>query len=91
MEEATRQLAYKYRTDPIKMMWVNVELSPGVLETFNLDSSDSSDFFIAFRPKRNRFKVHSGPLRFAELDSFVDGVLGGGPLQGVLKTPNVEL
>jgi len=90
-EEATRQLAQRYRTDPIKMMWANVELSPQLLEAFGLETSDASDFFIAFRPKRSRFKVHEGPLRFKELDAFVDGVLNGGPLEGRLKVPKIEL
>lgn len=90
-EEATRQLAQKYRTDPIKMMWANVELNPSLLEAFGLESSDATDFFVAYRPKRSRFKVHEGALRFAELDSFVDGVINGGPLTGKLKVPKIEL
>lgn len=90
-EEATRQLAHKYRTDPIKMMWANVELNPSLLEAFDLEASEQSDHFVAFRPKRAKFKVHEGPLRFAELDNFVDGVLNGGPLSGKLKVPNIEL
>jgi len=90
-EEATRQLAHKYRTDPIKMMWANVELSPQLLEAFGVESADASDFFVAFRPKRSRFKVHGGPLRFKELDAFVDSVLSGGPLEGRLKVPKIEL
>merc|ERR1719191_1099687 len=84
VEEATRQLAQKYRTDPIKMMWANVELNPGLLEAFGLENSDATDFFVAYRPKRSKFKVHEGSFKFAELDSFVDGVLNGGPLTGRL-------
>jgi len=90
-EEATRQLAQKYRTDPIKMMWANVELNPSLLEAFDLESSEASDHFVAFRPKRSKFKVHDGPLRFKELDNFVDGVLSGGPLTSKLKVPRIEL
>merc|ERR1719316_1319516 len=90
-EEATRQLAQKYRTDPIKMMWTNVELNPSILEAFGLENSDATDFFVAFRPKRSRFKVHEGSFQLAELDSFVDGVLNGGPLTGRLKVPKIEL
>ena len=43
----------------------------------------------ARRPLPRR-EVHSGPLRFAELDSFVDGVLGGGPLQGSITHTRAE-
>lgn len=90
-EEATRELAQKYRTDPIKMMWVNVELNPSLLEAFGLENSDATDFFVAFRPKRSRFKVHEGALKFSELDAFVDGVMNGGPLTGRLKVAKIEL
>jgi DnaJ family protein C protein 16 len=90
-EEATKQLAHKYRTDPIKMMWANVELNPSLLEAFDLENSDASDHFVAFRPKRGKFKVHEGPLRFKELDNFVDGVLNGGPLLSKLKVDRMEL
>jgi len=91
VEDATRQLAHKYRTDPIKMMWASVNLSPSVLEAFGLEMADATDFFVAFRPKRSRFKIHEGPLRFEELDTFVDGVLNCGPLEGRLKVPHIEL
>jgi hypothetical protein len=91
VEEAMRALALKYRTDPIKMMWANVELNPSVLDVFGLEVSDSTDFLVAFRSKRGRFKVHEGELRFAELDAFVDGVINGGPLAGKAKTEHLEL
>jgi len=90
VEEATKQLAHKYRTDPVKMMWVNTELNPSVLEAFGLEAGDT-DFFVGYRPKRQKFKVHEGPLKLAELDSFVDGVLNGGPLQGKVKAQHIEL
>lgn len=90
-EEATRALAHKYRRDPIKMMWANVELNPGLLDAFGLEESEASDHFVAFRPKRSKFKVHEGLLRFEELDSFVDGTLTGGPLPGKLKVQRIEL
>lgn len=91
VEEATKQLAHKYRTDPIKLMWANVELAPSLLEVFGLENSDASDFFVAFRPKRSRFRVHEGELTFATLDSFVDGVLSGGPMTGKLQAAKIEL
>jgi len=91
-EEATRQISQKYRTDPIKMMWVNVEMNPSVLEAFGLENSDRSDFFVAYRPKRSKFKVHEGGFQFAELDAFVDNVMNGGsPLPNKVKTTKLEL
>mmetsp|Transcript_117240 Transcript_117240/g.203645 ORF Transcript_117240/g.203645 Transcript_117240/m.203645 type:complete len:563 (-) Transcript_117240:82-1770(-) len=91
VEEAMRSLAVKYRRDPIKMMWVSVELNPSVLDAFALENSEESDFFVAYRSKRGRFKVHEGELRFAALDIFVDGVMNGGPLPGKAKTEKLEL
>lgn len=90
VEEATRQLAHKYRTDPVKMMWANVEINPELLDTFGLDSAAGTDFFVAFRPKRGKFRAHDGGLAFPELDGFVEGVLNGGPMTERLKA-NVEL
>eukprot|EP00448_Togula_jolla_P034597 CAMPEP_0170645780 /NCGR_PEP_ID=MMETSP0224-20130122/43281_1 /TAXON_ID=285029 /ORGANISM="Togula jolla, Strain CCCM 725" /LENGTH=507 /DNA_ID=CAMNT_0010977057 /DNA_START=61 /DNA_END=1585 /DNA_ORIENTATION=- len=93
VEEAMRKLAQKYRTDPIKMLWVNLEMTPSLLDAFALEESETghTDFFVAFRPKRSKFKVHKGALRFEELDAFVDGTLNGGPLEGRLKVPRIEL
>jgi len=91
VEEAMRALALKYRTDPIKMMWVNVELNPSLIEAFGLESSEETDFFIAYRSKRGRFKAHEGELRFEALDTFVDGVINGGPLSGKVKSEKLEL
>lgn len=92
VEDATRELAHKYRTDPVKMMWANVELSPQLLEAFDLEQSDAADHFVAFRPKRRSFKVHQGELTFAALDSFMDGVLNGGAtFTSKLKSPHIEL
>mmetsp|Transcript_64853 Transcript_64853/g.154842 ORF Transcript_64853/g.154842 Transcript_64853/m.154842 type:complete len:566 (-) Transcript_64853:40-1737(-) len=91
VEEAMRSLAVKYRRDPIKMMWVSVELNPAVLEAFGLEHSDSSDFFLAYRSKRGRFKVHEGGLTLQELDTFVDGTLNGGPLPGKVQMQHLEL
>jgi len=92
VEGAMRSLAVKYRTDPIKMLWISVELHPSILDAFGLETSEISDFFVAYRSKRGRFKVHEGQLQFQALDSFVDGVLNGGaPLTGKVKLDKLEL
>eukprot|EP00746_Dinoflagellata_sp_MGD_P168014 gnl/MRDRNA2_/MRDRNA2_99084_c0_seq1.p1 gnl/MRDRNA2_/MRDRNA2_99084_c0~~gnl/MRDRNA2_/MRDRNA2_99084_c0_seq1.p1 ORF type:complete len:532 (+),score=123.21 gnl/MRDRNA2_/MRDRNA2_99084_c0_seq1:50-1645(+) len=91
VEESMRSLAVKYRTDPIKMMWVSTELNPTVLDAFGLENSDATDFFVAYRSKRGKFKVHEGDLTFGELDNFVDGVLGGGPLVDKVRIEKLEL
>jgi len=91
VEEAMRSLALKYRTDPIKMLWISSELNPWVLDAFGLQDSDASDFFIAYRSKRGRFKLHDGELAFEQLDSFVDGVMNGGPLTSKAHADKIEL
>jgi len=91
VEEAMRSLAVKYRTDPIKMMWVSVELNPQVLDAFGLENAEADDFFVAYRSKRGRFKVHEGSFTVDELDTFVDGVLNGGPLPGKVQVKHLEL
>jgi DnaJ family protein C protein 16 len=91
VEDAMRSLAVKYRTDPIKMMWVSVELNPSVLDAFGLENSDGTDFFIAYRSKRGRFRSHEGELTFEQLDTFVDGVLNGGPLTSKVHVEKFEL
>jgi hypothetical protein len=81
LEKALMQLAEKYRRDPIKLIWVNVDLNIDVLENFGFgDEFDGEDKFIAYRPKRKKYKVYDGPFEFKALDTFVDGVMNGGPL-----------
>jgi len=92
VEAAMRSLAEKYRTDPIKLMWISSELNPSVLETFGLEESDLSDFLVAYRSKRGKFKLHEGELTFNALDGFVDGVLnGGGALTSKVHIDKLEL
>jgi hypothetical protein len=90
LEKALMQLAEKYRRDPIKLIWVNVDLNINVLDNFGFgEEFDGEDKFLAFRPKRNKYKVYAGPFEFKALDTFVDGVMNGGPLtdkvQGEIK------
>lgn len=92
VEEHMRKLALKYRTDPIKMLWVSSELAPSVLDFFGLENSESPDHFVAYRSKRSKFKLHEGELKFEALDAFVDGCLNGGaPLTSKVKTVKLEL
>lgn len=81
LEKALMQLAEKYRRDPIKLIWVNVDLNINVLDNFGFgEDFDGEDKFLAFRPKRNKYKVYDGAFEFKALDTFVDGVMNGGPL-----------
>merc|ERR1712216_267547 len=87
LEAALIQLAEKYRRDPIKLIWVNTDMNLNVLDSFGFgDDFDGEDKFLAFRPKRQKYKLYDGPFEFKALDQFVDGVMNGGPLTEKLKT-----
>eukprot|EP00927_Polykrikos_kofoidii_P047485 TRINITY_DN4166_c0_g1_i1.p1 TRINITY_DN4166_c0_g1~~TRINITY_DN4166_c0_g1_i1.p1 ORF type:complete len:551 (-),score=129.91 TRINITY_DN4166_c0_g1_i1:301-1830(-) len=87
LETALMDLAAKYRRDPIKFIWVSLDRNIGVLDSFGYgDDFDGEDKFLAFRPKRQRFKVFDGPFELDALDGFVDGVINGGPLTNKIKT-----
>lgn len=86
-EEVMRKIADKYRTDPVKIVWVSAELSPEVLDSFGIEDFD--DKVVAFRPKRRTFKIApEGAHRdMGIFDSFVDSVMNGGPLSDKIKSP----
>ena len=48
----------RYRTDPIKVLWVNIELQPQILDSFGLEESEEPDHFVAYRPKRNKLETN---------------------------------
>lgn len=86
LEAALLELADKYRRDPIKFIWVSMDRHIGVLDNFGFgDDFDGEDKFLAFRPKRQRYKLFDGNFNLQTLDSFVDGVINGGPLTEKLK------
>jgi hypothetical protein len=81
LEKALMQLAEKYRRDPIKLIWVNTDMNINVLDNFGFgEEFDGEDKFLAYRPKRQKYKVFDGEFEFKALDTFVDGVMNGGPL-----------
>jgi len=88
VDAAMRGLAQKYKTDPVKLLYVSTELNPAILHTFGLsEAEETGDTFVAFRPKRNKYKIHQGNLDFPSLDAFIDGVLNGGPLTQIVRSP----
>lgn len=93
LEKALMDLAAKYRRDPIKFIWVSLDRNIGVLDSFGFgDDFDGEDKFLAYRPKRQRFKVFDGSFELSALDTFVDGVMNGGPLTDKIKaTVKLEL
>jgi curved DNA-binding protein CbpA len=87
MEKSLMDLAGKYRLDPIKFIWVNMDMNIQVIDSFGFgDDFDGEDKFLAYRPKRKTFKIYDGAYELGPLDTFVDGVINGGPLTNKLKS-----
>ncbi|KEP61939.1 UNVERIFIED_CONTAM: thioredoxin domain-containing protein [Hammondia hammondi] len=71
------ELAEKFKRDPLKICWVNRDAQPGFTRVFSL-SAGQEIVFLAYRPKRKKYEVMSGPLTPASLESFVNDVVSGG-------------
>jgi len=86
LEKALMDLASKYRRDPMKFIWVSMDKNIGVLDAFGFgDDFDGEDKFLAYRPKRAKYKLYEGDFTLDALDQFVDGVINGGPLTEKVK------
>lgn len=86
-EVVMRKIAEKYKTDPLKIVWVSAELSPDVVDSFGIE--DYEDVVVAYRPKRKTFKIApDGAHRDLDIfDTFVDNVMNGAPSKDKIKKP----
>jgi len=84
-EVVMRQIAEKYKTDPLKILWVSAELSPDVVDSFGIE--DYEDVVVAYRPKRKTYKIApEGTHRDLPMfDTFVDNVMNGAPSKEKIK------
>ena len=76
------QLAAKYKNDPCKFVWLTEH--PDLLKPFALKPSSGDPTLVAYRPKRNKYRIFEGKHTFSDLDGFVESVMNGGP-SGLLK------
>ena len=68
-----RQLAEKYKSDPIKFFWVN----PGS-KFVSMFSEVGSSGIVAYRGKRGRYSAYDGQANEESLNSWIDGIVTGG-------------
>lgn len=77
-----RQMADRYKKDPVKFVWVDLAENPQVAESFGVAdcTSEICTRVVMHRPKRKRHSMFDGPFELENLVDFVDNALGGSPL-----------
>lgn len=79
-DEEIKKVASKFSNDPLKILYVNVYQQPYVLEAFGLKNKcqyTNCLMLLAFRPKRQRFKLFDGEVVVNKVHSFVENVVSG--------------
>ncbi|CDJ60168.1 DnaJ domain-containing protein, putative, partial [Eimeria maxima] len=76
-----KELANKYKTDPVKLVYITADKNPDFASAFGFVSGSKEELLIAYRPKRKRYERLSPPLTKASVEEFIDKVLGGLQLQ----------
>ncbi|CEL99775.1 unnamed protein product [Vitrella brassicaformis CCMP3155] len=97
VHETVKKLAERYKRDPIKVVWVDATQQPQFVAAFGLASGCNSSSpemchkFVAYRPKRRKFKLYEGDTwESGALSSFIDGVIGGDSMPNKLdKEPEL--
>ncbi|KAL8273791.1 hypothetical protein Esti_002265 [Eimeria stiedai] len=88
---ALKELAPKYKTDPVKLVYVDAGKNPLFLTAFGFVPGIKQEVMVAYRPKRGRYSVLEGPFDKHALQEAIDNVLGGSQLPNVLKsTPELS-
>ncbi|KJP86422.1 hypothetical protein AK88_03975 [Plasmodium fragile] len=80
-DEDIKNVAGKFSKDPLKIMYVNVFEQPHILDSFGLvNECKHADclFLVAFRPKRQKFRLHDGEVNVQSVHKFVEDVVSGG-------------
>ncbi|CDJ44790.1 DnaJ domain-containing protein, putative [Eimeria tenella] len=80
-----KELAAKYKTDPVKLVYVAADKNPVFAAAFGFPPSSKEEMVIAYRPKRRRYLRLEPPVTKQGLEEFVDRVIGGAPLPEKLK------
>lgn len=73
-------ISKKYRHDPIKITWIDAKQQSQFAKSFGLENScrDSDCFkFVAYRPKRKKFKLLDDTINSETLDKFIDSIING--------------
>ncbi|GAB66370.1 DnaJ domain containing protein [Plasmodium cynomolgi strain B] len=80
-DEDIKNVAGKFSKDPLKIMYVNVFEQPHILDSFGLANECKHAnclFLVAFRPKRQKFRLLEGEVNVQSVHKFVEDVVSGG-------------
>ncbi|SCO67192.1 DnaJ domain containing protein [Plasmodium vivax] len=80
-DEDIKNVAGKFSKDPLKIMYVNVFEQPHILDSFGLANEcrhANCLFLVAFRPKRQKFRLLDGEVNVNSVHKFVEDVVSGG-------------
>ncbi|VWU52577.1 heat shock protein DnaJ, putative [Hepatocystis sp. ex Piliocolobus tephrosceles] len=80
-DEDIKKIASKFSSDPIKILYINIFKQPYILESFGLVNKCNYAnclILVAFRPKRQKFKIYDGEVNMNNVYNFVENVISGG-------------
>ncbi|SCN12615.1 heat shock protein DnaJ homologue Pfj2, putative [Plasmodium malariae] len=79
-DQDIKKVASNFSSDPIKILYINIFDQPYILESFGLTNTCTHSnclILVAFRPKRQRFRVFDGEVNMNSVHNFVDSVVSG--------------
>ncbi|KAL8427990.1 hypothetical protein Efla_004248 [Eimeria flavescens] len=89
---AMKELAPKYKTDPVKLVYVDAEKHPAFAAAFGFVPGSKQELLVAYRPKRRRYLRVEGPLDRQAIQEAIDRVLAGSQLpQALKKSPELSV
>ncbi|CAD2103643.1 DnaJ like subfamily C member 16 [Plasmodium vinckei petteri] len=81
LDEDIKKVSTKFSNDPLKILYINVFNQPYILDSFGLTNECKHPnclILVAFRPKRQRYRVFDGEVNYNNVLNFVDNVVSGG-------------
>ncbi|OEH74067.1 putative DnaJ domain-containing protein [Cyclospora cayetanensis] len=84
---ALKELAEKYKTDPVKLVYITADKQPEFAAAFGFAPGSKAELLVAYRPKRQRYLALPPPLTKTAIEQFVDRVIGGLQLPEKLRKP----
>ncbi|CRG99963.1 heat shock protein DnaJ homologue Pfj2, putative [Plasmodium relictum] len=80
-DDDIKKVASKFSSDPLKILYINVYDNPYILESFGLQNKCTYSnclILVAFRPKRQKFRIYDGEVDANNVHNFVENVVSGG-------------
>jgi protein disulfide-isomerase A6 len=89
-QQLLKDIAGKYRNDPLQFVWVASADGAAVKEAFGLDDEGGPHMVALKTGKRNRFAKHGGEADSDGVSNFLDNILGGGvQMKAIKKLPSL--